>query len=209
MKASHAAVGLVAASVLGLGVYLVYGSLTVPASSASKRALPKETTGELAASANRPAHVPRIHAPTSDGPQPVDDVGATELAAPASDPAVETLAQLIADEAPRELTYVGAACYSGEPSNEGKLEFSYRLQVESGNARASDIRIVNSTLGNPALERCLVTKLADHKWAAAGAADHDKVERAEISVTGLSKVARRLAPAEESQEEEDDDVDDE
>jgi hypothetical protein len=90
------------------------------------------------------------------------------------------------DRARRQIRLAAKPCYlaeRGDPS--GTIRFRYSLVLQRGQARASDLVVVASTLRSPRLEACVVEKLADAAWPAGDEEDATWTVEDRIGVTDI------------------------
>jgi hypothetical protein len=67
----------------------------------------------------------------------------------------------------RKLLGYAADCYEGGKERKQKLKLSFKFDIAGGNVTVRDVKIVESTLGDPKLEQCMLEAVAGATW-------HDK-----------------------------------
>lgn len=67
---------------------------------------------------------------------------------------------------PAKLTRAAAACYDNAPRvhRNKKMKLSFRTNIKDGKVTISDLKVVESTLGNRALEDCFFRTVAAQTW---------------------------------------------
>jgi hypothetical protein len=63
------------------------------------------------------------------------------------------------DELPRQLPSYVADCYKGGQERKAKLKVSYQLSITNHVVTLRDIKVVESTLTDPALQQCMIRSL--------------------------------------------------
>ncbi|MEZ4404207.1 MAG: hypothetical protein R3B06_29565 [Kofleriaceae bacterium] len=64
------------------------------------------------------------------------------------------------------LRRAASACYKGGKQRKQKLRLLLRYQIAAGKVTVHDVRVDESTLDDPALERCMVDAVAQAHWDA-------------------------------------------
>jgi hypothetical protein len=64
----------------------------------------------------------------------------------------------------RKLLGHAAECYAGGKDRKQKLKVAYRYRIAGGTVTIGDVRMVESTLGDPALEACMLKEIAAATW---------------------------------------------
>jgi hypothetical protein len=65
---------------------------------------------------------------------------------------------------PARLYGEAAQCYKGGLHRDNKAKLTYKLRVIDGQVALADVQLVESTLGDRALERCIVERVAQASW---------------------------------------------
>jgi len=115
-----------------------------------------------------------IATPTSSAraaslPQPFVRVITTasgESAAPARklDPRSDRFRNRVDEQIPNHLSGLAAKCYKGNLQKDQRLDLTYRLQVAGGVVTIGDIKKVDDTIHDPALEQCITDTLVKATW---------------------------------------------
>lgn len=64
----------------------------------------------------------------------------------------------------RQLLGFAADCYHGGKDRKQKLKLSYFLDIAGGKVTVRDVKVVDSTLGDATLERCMVKAVGAAHW---------------------------------------------
>lgn len=89
--------------------------------------------------------------------------------------------------APR-LTREAAACYGGGKQRDQKVKFSFRAIIRDGRVTVRDVKMMVSTLGDPALERCMLEKVANFaSWKDDSFPDYEMEDEVLIRIRALKK----------------------
>lgn len=64
----------------------------------------------------------------------------------------------------RKLLGYAADCYQGGKERKQKLKVAFRFNISGGKVSVTDVRQVESTLGDPKLEACMVKAIAAATW---------------------------------------------
>jgi hypothetical protein len=68
---------------------------------------------------------------------------------------------------PKRLTREAAACYEGHAhlaNRNMRLKVSFKTQIANGEVTLHDVKVVDSSLGDQALENCFVRKISEAHW---------------------------------------------
>ena len=113
---------------------------------------------------------PSTIAPAARSPRalPVAPTSATPTAsAPAVrklNPKSERYANRMDDQIPQRLYGMASHCYKGGSGRDQRLDVSYHVRVTEGAVSIGDVRVVESTLSDPQLERCVLGTLTSATW---------------------------------------------
>ena len=93
----------------------------------------------------------------------------TAATAPASavrklDPKSERYANRMDDQVPQRLYGMASRCYKGGSERDQRLDVTYKIRVDNGAVSISDVRVVESTLTDPQLERCVLGTIGNASW---------------------------------------------
>jgi hypothetical protein len=102
----------------------------------------------------------------------------------------DALRHRIDDQIPTHLQAEAAACYHGGRRDDERLDLDYHLRVSGGEVRVTDARVASSTLGDSALERCIVERVRAVHLADAELPDYDGDDTLYISVGGFKPYLR-------------------
>lgn len=64
----------------------------------------------------------------------------------------------------RRLLGFAADCYGGGKERKQKLKVAFRFQIAGGKVTVKDVRQVESTMNDPALEACMLKAIANATW---------------------------------------------
>ncbi|HEY2744723.1 MAG TPA: hypothetical protein VGL86_08875 [Polyangia bacterium] len=116
-------------------------------------------------------------APTTPQPLPAlrtsAPTGIATAAAPAAaaSPVVAKLApdspvlrNRVEEQIPRQLYAEAARCYHGGLDKDKRLDLTYHLHVSAGEISVGELRTIENTLDDTALERCIHDRLLAKKW---------------------------------------------
>jgi len=80
-----------------------------------------------------------------------------------------------------------AGCYTGGGDGDRKLKLGYKLRSQSGMVSATDIRVIESNIGDAALERCLIQAVQDEQFHAEDMPDFEEEGDLFIRLRALKK----------------------
>ena len=145
---------IVAISIAGFGfaLWLARGGDPPASAAAGNAQLPPPVAANAAPSA--------LHAvPTSVTP-------AASAVAPVRklDPKSERYANRMDDQIPERLYGMASHCYKGNLPRDQRLDVTYKVHVTDGAVSIGDVRVVESTLADPQLERCILGTLTSARW---------------------------------------------
>lgn len=114
--------------------------------------------------------------PVPAGPPPKLDVNSTEF--------YQRFYEMLGSR----LTKEAAFCYNGGKERDQKVKFSYKVFIRDGRVTMRDVKMVLSTLGDPALERCMQEKVAAFaSWKDEAFPDYELEDEVLIRVRALKK----------------------
>lgn len=115
---------------------------------------PAVKVAEVAAPAAAPAPAPVAKAPAAATPP-------GKL-----DPQSDAFFNRFDDVVPARLTRSAASCYEGHAhlDRNQKLKLAFKTQITNGKVTVHDVRVLESTLGDQALETCFVRKVQEATW---------------------------------------------
>jgi hypothetical protein len=94
------------------------------------------------------------------------------------------------EQVPRRLYAEAARCYRGNHADDQRLDLSYRLHVVDGEVSVTDLKAIESTLDDAALERCIFERISAVKWRDQALPDLDEEDDLYMRVGGFgSQVA--------------------
>jgi len=126
--------------------------------------------GDPPASAAADTTAPTVAASTAPGALPAVPTSATAAAPGAAapvrklDPKSERYANRMDDQIPQRLYGMASHCYKGGVGRDQRLDVTYKVRVTEGAVSIGDVRVVESTLSDPQLERCILGTLTSAKW---------------------------------------------
>lgn len=86
------------------------------------------------------------------------------------------------------LTKEAADCYHGGKERDQKVKFSFKASIRDGRVTMRDVAMVTSTLNDPALERCMLEKVANFaSWKDEEFPDYELDDEVLIRVRVLKK----------------------
>ena len=103
---------------------------------------------------------PRLVRPTAAS-------SAATAAAPAVrklNPKSERYAHRMDDQVPQRLYAMASRCYKGGSGRDQRLDVTYKIRVSDGAVSIGDVRVVESTLSDPQLERCVLGTIGNATW---------------------------------------------
>ena len=122
-------------------------------------------------------------------PRPMDDN-------PDWDPLAEEtteshLASLrLGGDVPQRIMYAtGQACYRGEPGRYERMRVKYTLRYRDGKATILDAEFLDSKIGQPRMEKCVVETMRGLSWSDPKAPDVEVEQIESLSVLDLQKRA--------------------
>jgi hypothetical protein len=80
------------------------------------------------------------------------------------DPRGDRFRNRVDEQIPARLYGVASRCYKGGLERDQRLDLTYRIRVREGNVTIGDIKVVDSTINDGALERCIKDKLVQQSW---------------------------------------------
>jgi hypothetical protein len=102
---------------------------------------------------------------------PAGTVGLSEAGVVAAgrkiDPQTDEFFERFDDLVPAMLTRNAAPCYAGGLGRKAmnqKLKLAFKTHIHDGEVSVTDVRVVESTLGDAALEACFVARVAASRW---------------------------------------------
>jgi hypothetical protein len=190
MRARNA-VALTAVAGLGVGLWLVTrdgrAERSEPDSTAPRSKATRQPGAKLPAPARRmtaPPARPEMPRTFKDPKRP--DVTYMEVKDAVADPVREAEEKLLYRK--RRLRFAlsdaAAECWSGD-DNKADIEVGYTLVVEHEVLRVEDLRMLDSTLPDPALEDCILHQIADLRAPADGIPDMREAGSSFISLHDL------------------------
>jgi len=113
------------------------------------------------APAPAPVPVEVAPAPVAPTPAPKAPEGPQKI-----DPQSDAFFYKFDEVVPAKLTRAAAACYEGHEHihRNKKLKLGFKTQIVNGQVTVHDVRILESTLGDQALESCFVAKVQEATW---------------------------------------------
>jgi hypothetical protein len=114
-----------------------------------------QSTSPVSHRAARPAISPVRRAPTAPAAVPT-------ASAPSGDRTLlggDALRMRLDDQLPTSLYAEAARCYHGGLPPDQRLDLGYKLRVKNGEITIADTQVEDSTLGDRALERCIVERV--------------------------------------------------
>jgi hypothetical protein len=97
----------------------------------------------------------------------------------------EALARRLDEQIPTRLYAEAARCYHGGLSRDQRIDLHYRLRVANGALAVSQVHVEASTLGDSALERCIVDRLEIFRDRDAELPDLDEDGDLFVSIGGM------------------------
>lgn len=86
------------------------------------------------------------------------------------------------------LTKEAADCYHGGKERDQKVKFSFKVTIRDGRVTMRDVTMVASTLNDPALERCMLEKVASFaSWKDEEFPDYELEDEVLIRIRALKK----------------------
>jgi len=85
-----------------------------------------------------------------------------------------------------------ADCYHGGLPADRRLDLEYRVRVTSGEIAVSEARVTDSTLGDQALERCIVERVLSFRDRDPSLPDHETADDLYIRVGGFKPYLARV-----------------
>lgn len=76
----------------------------------------------------------------------------------------ETFWERVDETYSRRLLGYAADCYDGGKDRKQKVKVAFRFQIAGGKVTVKDVRQVESTMNDPALEACMVKAIANATW---------------------------------------------
>ncbi len=126
-------------------------SVPAPAAAPAKASAPIE----VATPAPKPAPAPAPAAPAA--PEPPKKL----------DPQSDAFFYKFDEVVPKRLTREAASCYEGHAhlaNRNMRLKLSFKTQIANGEVTLHDVKVVDSSLGDQALEACFVRKVSEAHW---------------------------------------------
>lgn len=120
-----------------------------------------------AAAGAAPSPIAAVSATPSPRLLPVATADARPAGAPAVqklNPKSERYANRMDDQIPQRLYGMASRCYKGGSGRDQRLDVSYHIHVSDGAVSIGDVRVVESTLSDPQLERCVLGTIANARW---------------------------------------------
>lgn len=97
-----------------------------------------------------------------------DDDDRPQIEAPAEDAPIRKYSdefwERVDEVYSRRLLGFAADCYRGGKDRKQKLKVSYFLDINAGHVTVRDVKIVDSTMGDAALEQCMVKAVGKAAW---------------------------------------------
>lgn len=150
---------------------VIAASTTTSPPSASLLAPPQRTTAAIPATANAPTLAP----------EKLDINSAV-------------LRNQLEEQIPRRLYAEAARCYHGGLQKDQRLDLSYRLHVVDGEISLSDLRTLEDTLEDSALERCIRERILATKWRDDALPDLDEDDDLYMRVGGFQSYIASAEP---------------
>jgi hypothetical protein len=110
---------------------------------------------------------PRLPTMRTSAPTGAVTAAAPAAASPAAaklDPSSPVLRNRVEEQIPRQLYAEAARCYRGGLDKDKRLDLTYHLRVSAGEVSIGDLRTIENTLDDTALERCIHDRLLAKKW---------------------------------------------
>lgn len=108
---------------------------------------------------------------TTPGPSPLERIAAVPVAPVAQpeklDPSSDAFFYRFDEQVPPRLTAEAAKCYEGglrRVHRNQKVKLGYTIQIVDGVLSVSDVRVVESTVNDKALEDCFAREVAKVTW---------------------------------------------
>jgi hypothetical protein len=137
------------------------GSDAVAAPTVTAAAAP--APAPVAAPATAPVAAAPVPAPVAaPAPAPAADPAPKKL-----DPSSDAFFYKFDEVVPAALTREAASCYEGHAhlaNRNVRLKLSFKTEIRGGVVRVRDVRVVDSSLGDQALETCFVRKVSEATW---------------------------------------------
>ncbi len=114
-----------------------------------------------------PSPIAAASAVTSPHALPVATSAAPTAAAPAVrklNPKSERYAHRMDDQIPQRLYGMASHCYKGGSGRDQRLDVTYHIRVTDGAVSIDDVRVAESTLTDPQLERCVLGTITNARW---------------------------------------------
>jgi hypothetical protein len=142
---------IVIASIVGFGfaLWLARGG-SPPSHAATTQAAPERTSATVGPSLARPFFAPSAPANGS--------------AKPKLNPKSERYAKRMDDQIPTHLYNLASNCYKGNQQRDQRLDLTYHIRVRGSVISITDTKVVDSTLTDSALERCVRDTVANATW---------------------------------------------
>lgn len=138
------------------------------------------------AAASRAAH--------GSGP-PETTSAAAKLAPEKLDINSAVLRNQLEEQIPRRLYAEAARCYHGGLQKDQRLDLSYRVHVADGEVSLSDLRTIEDTLEDSALERCIRERILATKWRDDAMPDLEEDDDLYMRVGGFQSYVASAEPA--------------
>jgi hypothetical protein len=90
-------------------------------------------------------------------------------------------------QVPRRLMDAAAPCAAGQPDGDGSIDVNYTVVVAGGQIQVEEVQMLDSSLSDSALERCITGKLADTSWEDDGFPDSRTPGRMTITRHDLAR----------------------
>lgn len=189
--------GILAAALLVAGAMLFWQTRTA----SPKRALPSEVASDSPSAPRIPGNA---RSPAAGATKPVPNRSSEDQAMapspmdenPQWDPLAEEtteshLASLrLSGDVPQRIMYAaGQACYRGEPGRYERMRVKYTLRYRDGKAKILDAEFLDSKIGQPRMEQCVVETMRGLSWSDPKAPDVEVEQIDSLSVLDLQKRA--------------------
>ena len=127
---------------------------------------PKSPTeiAPVAAVATAPATHPTLRLPRAVAPAAPATAAAAAPAVRKLDPHSYAYANRMDDQIPTHLYAEASRCYKGGLQRDQRIDLTYKIRVDNGQIKLSDVAVSESTLNDPALEHCVASTVAGATW---------------------------------------------
>jgi hypothetical protein len=106
----------------------------------------------------------------------------------------DELRNRLEEQIPRRLYAESARCYHGGLDKDQRLDLTYHLHVAGGAVSIGDVRTVEDTLADTALERCILERIQSVKWRDDALPDLDEDDDLYMRVGGFQSYVASATP---------------